>query len=240
MPPYVDPTRQNQINRTKTGLLLLLIGTLISWIPIVGLLGGLLVLIGAILVILGRKAFGSAHSRNVIIALLLVFVSIIGAAALVAILIVSLGTIPPGSDPQTIANAVKGAFNSFVIGLVIVAAIGGISSVLFTYALQKQMGKMLLWAGYVANLAVTIAIAVVVSGAVAAAADTIIGGGTYDAAALTAQATSYGLLSVIPSILFAAATYLAWQRVSRGEIPAPIGAPAMPAAGTGAWPPTRP
>src|SRR5438128_11997416 len=77
LPSAWDADRRKQIDRTKTGLLLLLIGGLISWIPIDGILGGLLLLIGAILVILGRKAFYSPHARNVVIAILLFFIGII-------------------------------------------------------------------------------------------------------------------------------------------------------------------
>src|SRR5207244_12017557 len=64
LPSAWDAERRKQIDRTKTGLLLLLIGGLISWIPIVGILGGLLSLIGAILGILGRKAFRFIHARD--------------------------------------------------------------------------------------------------------------------------------------------------------------------------------
>src|SRR5207245_8237976 len=77
LPSAWDADRRKQIDRTKTGLLLLLIGGLISWIPILGILGGLLLLIGAILVILGRQAFGSTHRRNVVIAIRLLLVGII-------------------------------------------------------------------------------------------------------------------------------------------------------------------
>src|SRR5881628_1883343 len=77
LPSAWDVGRRKQIDRTKTGLLLLLIGGLISWIPIIGLLGGVLLLVGAILVILGRKAFGSTHARNVVLAIVLFFVGII-------------------------------------------------------------------------------------------------------------------------------------------------------------------
>src|SRR5437879_6462324 len=46
----MEAERHTQIQRTKTGLLLLLIGTLIRWIPLIGLVGGLLALVGAIFV----------------------------------------------------------------------------------------------------------------------------------------------------------------------------------------------
>ena len=55
------------ISRTKTGLLLLIIGLLIGPIPLVGIIGSILDLIGAILVIVGRSPFGPEHSRNTIL-----------------------------------------------------------------------------------------------------------------------------------------------------------------------------
>src|SRR2546428_23791 len=128
LPSAWDAERRKQIDRTKTGLLLLLIGGLISWIPIVGIFGGLLSLIGAIL------------------AISIASFAIIG---------------PPAS------NAVNQATS----------------------------------------------------------------GGTYNPApinALQAQVSGLGYLSVIPALLFAAATYLAWSRVSHGEIPASTVPPGMP------------
>lgn len=73
VPPW-EYERKKQIDRTKTGILLLLIGTLIGWLLIIGVIGSLLILIGAILVILGRRAFGPSHSRNVILSIVLFFV----------------------------------------------------------------------------------------------------------------------------------------------------------------------
>ena len=52
----MEAERHTQIQRTKTGLLLLLIGTLIRWIPLIGLVGGLLALVGAM--IFGADALG--------------------------------------------------------------------------------------------------------------------------------------------------------------------------------------
>src|SRR5256886_12435712 len=64
LPSAWDVGRRKQIDRTKTGLLLLLIGGLVSWIPIIGVLGGRLLLIGALLVILRRETVGSTHARH--------------------------------------------------------------------------------------------------------------------------------------------------------------------------------
>ena len=230
LPSAWDAERRKQIDRTKTGLLLLLIGGLISWIPIIGILGGLLSLIGAILVILGRKAFGSTHARNVVIAIVLFFVGII-IIVIAAVLFAAAVITANAQTPAALAAVFASAFNTLLIGAIIGAAVGGIASVLFTYALQKQSGKMLLWAGYVANLAISIAIFAIIAPLVSNAVSQATSGGTYNSApisALQAQASGLGYLSVIPALLFAAATYLAWSRVSHGEIPPPTTPPGMP------------
>ncbi len=219
LPSAWDVGRRKQIDRTKTGLLLLLIGGLISWIPIIGLLGGVLLLVGAILVILGRKAFGSTHARNVVLAIVLFFVGII------------IGVIAGVLFGVAVLSALASAFGTLLVGAIIAAAVSGIASVLFTYALQKQTGRMLLWAGYAANLAISIAIYVIIAPLISDAVNQAVSGGTYNPApvvALQGQLSALGYLSVIPALLFAAATYLAWARVSHGEIPAPTVPPGMP------------
>src|SRR5207245_10769581 len=73
---YWEHHLAGKIDNTKTGLLLLIIGLAISWIPFIGAIGGLVALIGALLVILGREAFGREHDRNAILALIVFFVVI--------------------------------------------------------------------------------------------------------------------------------------------------------------------
>lgn len=231
--PMWDAERTKQVNRTKTGLLLLLIGGLIGWVPVIGLLGGLLAFIGAIFVILGRKAFGPAHSRNVVLAIVLFFVGIIAAIAIGIASFAALFTLGPDPTEQEVVAAMGAVFQSILIGILVGAAIGGLASVLFVYALQEKTGKMLLWGGYAASLVVAIITVVVLNSLVQAAIDAATGGATYDPAPLLAlqdQVGVYGLLEAIPSLLFAAATYLAWNRINKGEIPAPPMAPGMPPA----------
>lgn len=232
LPSAWDADRRKQIDRTKTGLLLLLIGSLISWIPFIGALGSLLILIGAILVIIGRKAFGRVHSRNVMTALGLFILGFIGAIVLGVIFAISvIGSIGGTQDPRTVATAFGNALNTLLIGTIIVGAIAGIGSVLFTYALQEKTGKMILWAAYVASVAVTIVIFAVISPLIQQAVNDAVAGGTYNSAPLVAlqtQQASLTLLNAIPSLLFAAAAYLAWTRVNRGEIPPSTTPPGMP------------
>ena len=228
-PPPWEMERRKQIDRTKTGILLLLVGTLIGWIPLIGgLIGGILLLIGVILVVLGRKAFGRAHSRNVVLSIVFFFVGIGVAVAVAVIFVVSLISAAQAYEfNQNLAaflRAVEGALNGLVIGLIVVAAISGLASILFTYGLQNQLGRILLFAGYGASIGVQVAVFAIVAPLIGQAVADSITGGIYNPAPLEgfqAQINSYGILSVVPAVIFAAANYIAWSRINRGEIPPP-------------------
>src|SRR5262249_45181910 len=134
---------RTEIDRTKTGLLLLIFGVLLGPVPYISFVGGILALIGAILVILGRKAFGSDHSRNTIWSII---IYVVGFAAL-AIGFVAFffqvfsttiafrngGTI----DRTLLGEALQSSLETLFIAVVISGAIVGIAQVLFTYAIQN-------------------------------------------------------------------------------------------------------
>src|SRR5437667_1512448 len=235
LPSAWDAERRKQIGRTKTGVLLLLVGTLISWLPRIGALGGLLILIGAILVILGRKAFGAAHSRNVIVSILLVIVGIvIGAVAVIVLAFSIASSFIPGNPPTQ--AAVTSAFNNFLIILLVGVIVSGLATVFFTYAIQDKRGRMLLLGGYAVNIIIQIAVLVVISQAVGTFVAAMFPGGTYNPAQATlavadfsARVQALGYLSVIPALINAAAYYLVWNRINKGEIPAPSGSAPMAA-----------
>ncbi len=245
--PGYDYEHTKQIDRTKTGVLLLLIGTLINWLPVIGFIGSLLILIGAILVILGRKAFGAGHSRNVVIAIVMFFVGILVTVALfVASAIAAIPANFTGTMTQAQAQAFATAVvNNVLLSLIVGAVITGIASLLFTYALQNATGKILLWAAYLANIGLAIGIYLVISPLIANAVAQAVATGTYNSApidALTSQVSAYQLIAVVPALLFTGANYIAWSRISRGEIPARTAAPAAPPPGMPPYapPPTPP
>lgn len=215
-PGSVEFERARGIDRTKTGVLLLLIGSLISWIPIIQIIAYLLILIGVILVILGRKAFGPQHTRNVVVSIVLFIVGILVVVAVAVIAAISslAGNFGPGVSPTLSPAVLAAAMNAGLLAGIVSAIVIGIAELLFTYALQAQPGRILLWAAYGANVALSIALYLLLSPltpGVVTLAD-------YDA--LAALQRSYALLSVVPSLVFAAADYLAWSRINRGEIPA--------------------
>ena len=62
----METARKTNIDRTKTGLLLVIAGILLGPIPYVTYIGLILAIIGVIIVIIGRDPFGSSHSNYVI------------------------------------------------------------------------------------------------------------------------------------------------------------------------------
>ncbi len=91
---------------------------------------------------------------------------------------------------------------------------------------------MLLWAGYGAAIAVDVVLYAIFSPQIEAAIQDFLASGSVDPSPLLAlqnQAQVAGLLEAMPAALFSVATYIAWSRINRGEIPAaPAAAPAPP------------
>ena len=191
---YYETARATAIDRTKNGLMLLVIGLVISWIPTVGAVGVFLELSGAILVILGRHTFGPDHARNVLLSII-IFVIAIAVVVVAAIftLISELLLFAPGG-PLVPASF----FGGFLVALLIRIAIFGFAEVLFTYALQTSSGRILLWCGYASTISTSSLTFFVLN-----------------------NVPNVSVISIIPALLYGYAYYLARERIVHGEMPAP-------------------
>jgi hypothetical protein len=188
-------------------LLLLIIGAALSWVPFIGAIGGLIAIIGAVFVILGREAFGPTHDRNVILSIILYIVGV--AITIVGIIIAILGaiTIQAGNPGGMFLPA---AFLSVVI---VGGAVTGLARVLFTYALQKDNGRVLLWLGYASSITISVVNFLTIPSGLAS------GGNFFFPGLFLVTA----VLSAIPATLYATAFYLARDRIVQREIPSPTG-----------------
>jgi len=216
---YWEHHLAGKIDNTKTGLLLLIIGLGMSWIPFIGAIGGLVALIGALLVILGREAFGREHARNTILALIVFFVGI--GVTIAGFVAVFFGEFSYRTGPSSI---VQPTFAWLGVITIIGGGVTGISEVLLTYELQQSNGRILLWTAYATSIAISIVNFLFVLPFFGGA------GVVFSALFLTS------FLGIIPALLYAAAYYLARQRIVRREIPSPLTPPFMPP--YGGMPPT--
>ncbi len=219
--PAMDYDTHRMIDRTKTGVALLAVGAVLGWIPVIGLLGGLLSLVGAILVILGRDAFGGNHSRNVGIAIALFVIGFLGGLVLAGGFLTSVTqalNFPPAQAEPSIVSA----FNTFLVSLVVLSVVTGPASVFFFWELLSVPGKVVILVSYLAGILIALWVYLVITAQVAAAFSAAFAVTPPDAAplvALDAQINGLRLLDAIPSLLSAGAAGIAWSRIEYGEIP---------------------
>src|SRR3989475_10506369 len=141
-----EVARTNKINNSLTGLLRLVIGVLISWIPFAGAIGGIVGFIGAILVLVGREPFGEDHVRHTTLALILFIVGItVTIFGFFYALVYGVSSAITGGSSSSILTL-------FSIIFVIGGAIFGLSEVLLTYSLQKGPGRTLLLTAYAISI----------------------------------------------------------------------------------------
>jgi hypothetical protein len=200
---YWEVARANKINNSLTGLLLLVIGVLIAWIPFAGFIGGIVGFIGAILVLVGREPFGADHIRNTTLALIFFVVGI-------AVTIFGFFyTLAYGASSGLGVSAVTLFSINFLIG----GAILGLSEVLLTYSLQRNTGHMLLWTAYGLSIGVGLVDLLILPFG---------SGGFWTLFFGTGVFLFTGFLAAIPAALYGTAFYLARERIVRHEIPPPM------------------
>ena len=200
---YWEVVRTNKINNSLTGLLLLIIGVLIAWLPFAGFIGGIVGFIGAILVLIGREPFGANHVRTTTLALIFF---IVGIAVTVFGFFYSLA--------YSVSSGIGfSAVTLFSIVFVIGGAIFGLSEVLLTYSLQRSNGHLLLWTAYGISI---------VLGLVNLLLLPFGSGGFWTLYFGTGIFLFTGFLAAIPAALYGTAFYLARERIVRHEIPPPM------------------
>ena len=200
---YWEVVRTNKINNSLTGLLLLIIGVLIAWLPFAGFIGGIVGFIGAILVLVGREPFGTAHVRTTTLALIFFVVAI---AFTIFGFFYSLAysfSSGLGFSAVTLFGIV------FVIG----GAIFGLSEVLLTYSLQKSNGHTLLWTAYGISIALGLVNLLLLPFG---------SGGFWTFYFGTGVSLFTSFLAAVPAALYGTAFYLARERIVRHEIPPPM------------------
>ncbi len=221
------PNRRAQASRTETGLLLLALAILVQQVPVVSVLGLLLGTIGAILLILGAPAFGGRHETLVWVSVFLFVGAQVAMFALAGSLASSINA-QAGASGSAAANAVLGAFDSILIGGVVAASVTGVAYALIAFSLEDRAGQILLVAGVVVTIAVSIAVVTFILDPLVHAAITQAYASTppnvqviENADAQLRSLTAPLALDAIPLLLFAGAYVWAMHRIGRGVIPPP-------------------
>ncbi|MGD0250564.1 MAG: zinc ribbon domain-containing protein [Thermoplasmata archaeon] len=237
-PPPVGPTRIDQArDRTRLGLLFLIIGLALGWIPYIGALGGILSIIGLILVFMGREGFGPAHRWFVVLgaALFVIafLITIIGSVVIVFSIVGEFAdtTLSNAQIGSAVQNAVLGIF---VLALV-AAILSGLAHVFVVFDLGDDRNRIVLWVGFVASITISVAIFAIVYPQLSNAISQATSGSTLNSTPITNlenESTLLGLLQGIPALLFLVAYYRAWLDTGRSTVEPRVGSGLPPPAAT--------
>jgi len=218
--PSFDEQALKGAHDTDRGLLLLAMGLLLGPIPVIGLLGLVLAFVGAILIIIGREAFGERHSRYVLLAAAVYTISLIVLFFVGA----SLGpdiqsAFQTTTDPAALSARVSNIFYSYLVAVTVLGIILGLSTVVFTYAIQDRVGKILLWFSFSLGILLLIPVFLLGSQLSQAVYQATTSSDPSPLYALIGQAQALRLLGIIPAIFYALAYLNARSRITSGDVP---------------------
>ena len=204
----MEPQKRESVNRTRSGLGLILLGIVMKAIPSLSFYGAVPLIAGGVLVFLGRRAFGARHqwytSGSFILVIGGVVAEFVGSFVVGGLIALSLLS---GADPATTLSSFFIALNMV---LIVIDAIIGLGLVFFTYDLQNATGRTILWTAYSLGLLMNGIFAVVIFSQVqAVSADVVSQVGTAAAAInlLSYRFAPWRLLQLIPAIFYAIAYF---------------------------------
>ncbi|MEE9163449.1 MAG: zinc ribbon domain-containing protein [Thermoplasmata archaeon] len=202
---------------TRTGLLLMILGVLISAVPFVSLVGFILLVIGVLLLLTGARTFGARHRRLVVWSILLYILIAIATAISFFFIILQVALTLTTPSPL---GAIETVWRSALVALGLVLGALTLPFFLITWELQDEKGRRFLWLALTIDLVGTAALVWYLSpfaGILTAALEG-------DISQLLALASSPLLLAFpLRSLVWAYPYFLAHRRVSTSR----NGSPAM-------------
>lgn len=155
-------------NNTKNGLICIIIGMIISIIASIILylsqgnlnidyFSGLLMLVGIILMLVGRKDYGERHSKFVIYSIILFAISFIITFIFLGIIIASVMSAATDST-LSYREALSPLRNIFLMAP-IVSVIGGVLNIFLVYELENRIGKNILFLAFIVTIIISVYVA---------------------------------------------------------------------------------
>jgi hypothetical protein len=214
--------RSVSVDQTKSGLLLLTIGIVVSSVSIIQPVGNFIALSGLISLIHGRQPFGQKHSSIVFTASAFFFLGLsLSLVASIGHLLFALSAYGP-LIPITwlfptnvaLANALAPSLTSLLAIGAAGAILIGTAYTLFTFSLQKMTERVILLAALAVNTGIALLILSLLNSSAAPVVNWYRSGADPDLArASEFQVLIVNLLNFVPAIIYAATFLRLYSRI---------------------------
>jgi hypothetical protein len=222
-------------DRTMTGLLLLIIGFGLGWIPYISDIGALLELIGLYFVFRGRWGYTERHRRSVVIGTTLIVIAVIATIVLVLGFTAAIfSSVGPGVSLSQLGSPLVNDLYALFIGAFLLSVLLNFGAVYLVQGLADPPTKRILWGALALNIVIGLFVLFVIVPQVANAVSQATSGATYNGTPITnlqSEELLLSLLGVLPAVLYMWG-YARVRNSARafGTGPTPFGAmpPALP------------
>ena|SRR2546425_6167456 len=222
--------RSVDVGRTRRGILFIVLGILISAVPILSPIGEVIALTGVVWFALGRNPFGERHSNYATIATAVFVLGIaFGLVGSIAYLLFALSLPGHGGTffdlwqgNPLFTSALDSSLQSILATEATGAILTGIAYALSTYCLQRNVGRTMPVVGLTTSLITSVVVFSLLSSDVSPELLSAFSRGSYEpdfAYAFENQVLIVSLLNLIPTVIYGAAYRLAYSRLSNGELP---------------------
>jgi len=234
--------------KTEKGLLFLIIGTIVTMIyglfssiisfitqdetvtiirdflPIISFIGVILIIIGAIIFLLGRREFGETHQNNVMKAVIIFcinFIIIVILTIIISFVVYSAvsGIVSTG-EASSSTNVIAEPLSYFIIIIAITSAIlGGLMYYFALIELEDERGKNVLFAAIIVSIVISTITSLYIAGILGEIFGSISTDvSSYSSLSFTQDVGKIGILGVISNLLFIYALYIPYKRIKDGEL----------------------
>ena len=187
---------------------------IIGILGLASFVGAILILIGAILFLMGRKEFGEKHQKNVMNAVILFIIYII--IVIIFTIVVSFMVY----SAVTTGSSYGAMTSSFTMLIVITGAVlGGLIYYFGLIELENDIGAKFLFAGIISSITISIITSFYLGNMLGDVFGSIpTAGSNYSSFAFSQNFGIISLLGIIPNILFIYSFYIPYKRIKDGEL----------------------
>jgi MFS family permease len=188
---------------------------------IVSFIGVILILIGALLFLMGRKEFGKKHQKNIMNAVIIFVINVFAILSILTIVIAIMiySAITKTISTDSTATLAAPSLLIVIVVSIISAVLGGLIYYFALIELENKTGKKILYTGIVTSIAISMVTSFYLADMLGELFGSIsTGNSDYSLFPFTQNFGKIAILGIIPNLLFLYSFYIPYKRIKDGEL----------------------